>query len=253
MQYKDVVRDMFRKYPNKAPKEVMRMAAAHWRSVKGSGVSAGALSHSVRKPRSVKGGGVIGDVGHTAVGIADKLGDLFGLGLEGGKHKRGRKVRGGGVIGDVGHTAVDVADKLGDLFGLGMQHKGKRRGRKVRGAGISGGSADGGSLLSLLGLGLDKPHGGGVSGGVAADGGSLLSFLGLGLDKKKHKSPKGGSLLDIFGLGLDQPHGGYVSAGSYYRNPSIGTVQPLQPSLDMSKGGDFLSSAMHVLPFMALL
>jgi hypothetical protein len=276
MTYKDVVREMFKAHPNKAPKEVMRMAAAKWKSMKG-----GALSHSIKKSRGggVSGGGIIGDVGHTAVGLADSLGSLFGLGLEGKKGRRmpakGRKARGagvsgGGVIGDVGHTAVDVADKLGDLFGLGLQHKGKmRKGRKTRGAGVSGGAADGGSLLSLFGLGL--PHGGGVSGG-AADGGSLLSLLGLGLDKPK--PAKGGSLLGMFGLGLDgkpsaiahggarpktSARGGYVSAGgitpTYYRNPSIGNVQPFQPSLtnDMTHGGNILSSAMHALPFMALL
>jgi hypothetical protein len=255
MAYKDVVREMFKQHPNKPPKEVMRMAAAKWKSMKGSGVSAGSLTHSIKKSRGggVSGGGIIGDVGHTAVGLADSLGSLFGLGLQHkGKARKGRKVRGAGVIGDVGHTAVDVADKLGDLFGLGLQHKGKmRKGRKVRGAGVSGGAADGGSLLSLFGLGL--PHGEGVSGGSAADGGSLLSLLGLGLDKPK--PAKGGSLLGLFGLGLDKPHGGYVSAGSYHRSPSIGTVQPFQPSLtnDMSHGGNILSSAMHALPFMALL
>jgi len=192
MQYKDVVREMFKKHPNKAPKDVMRMAAAQWKTIKNKG---GALSHSIKKTR---GGGVSG----------------------------------GSIIGDVGHGAVDIADKLGDLFGLGLQHKGKsRKGRKVRGAGVSGGGASGGSLLDLFGLGLDKP-----------------------------KHTKGGSLLDLFGLGLDKPRGGYVSAGdmsdnSYSRNPSIGTVQPFQPSLtnDMTRGGNILNSALHALPFMALL
>jgi hypothetical protein len=263
MQYKDVVREMFKKHPNKAPKDVMRMAAAQWKTIKNKG---GALSHSIKKTRGggVSGGSIIGDVGHGAVDIADKLGDLFGLGLQHkGKSRKGRKVRGAGVsgggasggslldlfglgldnprgggvsggsiIGDVGHGAVDVADKLGDLFGLGLQHKGKsRKGRKVRGAGVSGGGASGGSLLDLFGLGLDKP-----------------------------KHTKGGSLLDLFGLGLDKPRGGYVSAGdmsdnSYSRNPSIGTVQPFQPSLtnDMTRGGNILNSALHALPFMALL
>ena len=110
---------------------------------------------------------------------------MFGLGM---KAKRGRKakgagVSGGGVVGDVGHTVVDVADSVASLFGLGLN------------------------------------------------------------PKKKHHAK-----------------GGYVSAGalsgsSNFRNPTIGNVQPLQPSLsnDFSRGGNIVDTAVHLLPLMALL
>jgi len=103
MQYKDVVKAMFAKHSGKmAPKDIMKMAAAEYRKMKGTG-----QMHSKRMPR---GGGVIGDLASPVVGIADSLGSLFGLGLDEGKGmKKGRKrMPRGGYMSAGALSAVDI-------------------------------------------------------------------------------------------------------------------------------------------------
>ena len=246
MAYKDIVREMFRKHKGKmAAKDIMKLAAAEHRK-RGGGVSAGALSHSVRKPKGVKGGGIIGKTLGTVSGLAD----VFGLGMEKPKRKA-KAVKGGGVIG----KTLGTVSSLADVFGLGLNEP-------------EGGRFGMPNLISSHGLGLKR-------GKKSAKGGDLKSFLlgmggedaatGAGL-KRGRKSAKGGAMLNVMSnmqremnkMGKGIKMGGALSSEANYRTPSIGNAQPFQPSLknDFSaKGGgiDPIQAAAAILPFMALL
>jgi hypothetical protein len=235
MQYKDVVKAMFAKHSGKmAPKDIMKMAAAEYRKMKGTG-----QMHSKRMSR---GGGVISDVANPIVGMADSLGSLFGLGLDEGKgmkKTRGKRMpRGGGVIGDLASPVVNIADSLGSLFGLGLDEgKGMKKTRGKR-----------------------MPRGGGVIGDLAnpvvgiAD--SLGSLFGLGLDEGKGMMKKGRKRMS---------RGGYMSAGALSAGdiepqamtPGDGAfaMVPMNPRVlsNNAMGGNILNSVSRFLPYMALL
>jgi len=234
MQYKDVVKAMFAKHSGKmAPKDIMKMAAAEYRKMKGTG--------QMPRKRMSRGGGSSGGL-LTTGDVMSSLG--FGLDEEGKGMKKGRgkrMPRGGGVIGDIASPLVGMADSLGSLFGLGLDEgKGMKKGRSKR-----------------------MPRGGGVIGDIASPvvgiADSLGSLFGLGLDEGKGMKK---------GRGKRMPRGkrgGYMSAGAL----SAGDIEPqamtpgdgafaqvpMNPRVlsDNAMGGNILNSVSRFLPMMALL
>ena len=146
MQYKDVVKAMFAKHSGKmAPKDIMKMAAAEYRKMKGTG--------QMPRKRMSRGGGSSGGL-LTTGDVMSSLG--FGLDEEGKGMKKGRgkrMPRGGGVIGDIASPLVGMADSLGSLFGLGLDEgkgmkkgRGKRMPRGKRGGYMSAGALSAGDI-----------------------------------------------------------------------------------------------------------
>lgn len=230
MNYKHFVKQFFEEHRGEAPaKELMKMASAEWReSGHHSGVS------TKKRTKSAKGAGIFGTVGDVLHG-ADKLADIFGLGLDekmpkGGKMKKHRKLReyGGGATGG-GATGGGIFSGLLGAVGLGLEHGGDIPNR-----------------ASSYGQTIKKP----IKRGQHLIPGSLNPVVphkvpmsaSRTTPHKRRQNPaiKGGE--PISHLLEDNVYPGMIQG----RVPKGGNIEPPQVS---AEGGDFLSS---ILPLGAL-
>jgi len=238
MQYKDFVREMFDKHRGKmAAKDIMKLAAKEWPSVRDGGkMSKMSKMSKMPKKGKARGGALPGlgdisaglEVANAAMpvvaGVADALGSLFG------KHTETTIERATAQVPEL--SDAQKAAFLARLQGKGLKKMKKTRGGNVGGSmgGNVGGSMDG-SMGGNVGGKLKKVRksrgagmvagsmGGNVGGSM---GGNVGGSMGGSMPKKMNYIPKETNVMS-----------------SFYQFDTLPTSN-YAPRSNMSKGGAFI-------------